>query len=70
MKHVQQGVHLTKEMQPLLPPSEPVPGVYNPTLPRIQPSPHHLSFKVQTSYFTRLNLCFVVLHLFIYLYNY
>ncbi|VDK67133.1 unnamed protein product [Litomosoides sigmodontis] len=45
MKHAQQGIHPTKEMQPPLPPPETTPGMYNPAPPRIQPPPPHLSFK-------------------------
>uniref|UniRef100_A0A2K6VEC1 G-patch domain-containing protein n=1 Tax=Onchocerca volvulus TaxID=6282 RepID=A0A2K6VEC1_ONCVO len=45
MKNAQQGVHLTKEIQPPLPPPEPASGMYNPAPPRIQPPPPHLSFK-------------------------
>lgn len=47
MKHAQQGVHLTKEMQPPLPSPEPVPGMYNPAPPRTQPPSSHMSFKVR-----------------------
>lgn len=46
MKHAQQGVRITKPVQPPLPPSEPVPGMYNPAPPpRIQPPPPQLMFK-------------------------
>ncbi|KAK6103807.1 GC-rich sequence DNA-binding factor-like family protein [Brugia pahangi] len=45
MKQAQQGVQVTKEIHPPLPPPEPVPGIYNSAPPRIQPPPPHLSFK-------------------------
>lgn len=59
MKQAQQGgVRVAKPPPPPLP-TEPIPGIYNPMPPRIQPPPPQLLFKVHSA------LCFVLISLFL-----